>query len=380
MQFNIKDLKGHLPLSEYPWDSDIDKLLRWLQNKDSATRTFCFDIVMSCAYIDATVGIEKNLEICPNINNQYNAHLGFINLCSPCYESSQIWQYQKAVKPQSGALGKLSSEVLLKFIYKLSSDWEDVICIGGTGYADAALLHKNGSLILAEVKSAPLLTYPFVFKIPNKLNLQKHQKVTLTNSQLKICPSALYIHDKQIIPLGEVGSAGWPFRSLINFLVDIKNESFVKKAVATWKEARLAYSEKNKSNPFYYLANASGSPPLIAKSRDNWPSSQVISDSKTSAGMDRTDDIKKAVYQTLKIGITVADYKNVKTAIISNLPAIRHGVEYVTPFVDVWWGRKDNFIKKQDFYEIDSRNLRYLFDYIITLENLNLIGGKNNDS
>ena len=96
--------------------------------------------------------------------------------------------------------------------------------------------------------------------------------------------------------------------------------------------------------------------------------------------MDRTDDIKKAVYQTLKIGITVADYKNVKTAIISNLPAIRHGVEYVTPFVDVWWGRKDNFIKKQDFYEIDSRNLRYLFDYIITLENLNLIGGKNNDS
>lgn len=169
MKFKVEDLQGHPPLSEYPWDADIDKLLFWLQDKDSVTRTFCFDIIMSCAYIDATIGIEKSLETCPNINNKYNAHLGFINLCSPCYESTQVWQYQKAVKPQSGALGKLSSEILLKFIHKLSVNLKDVICMGGNGYADAALIHKNGSIILAEIKSAPLLTYPFVFKIPDNL-------------------------------------------------------------------------------------------------------------------------------------------------------------------------------------------------------------------
>ncbi len=380
MKFNIKNLKGHLPLSEYPWDKDIDKLLIWLQDKDSEIRTFCFDIIMSCAYIDATVGIEKNLEICHSIAHEYNAHLGFINLCSPCYESHQIWQYQKAAKPQSGALGKLSSEILLKFIYKLSCNLSDVICIGGTGYADAALIKKDGTIILAEIKSAPLLTYPFLFKIPEKSFIPNHQKLTLTNSQLKVCQSALYLHNKEIIPLGEVGASGWPFSPLVDFLINVKHESFIDKAVLSWVKAKKAYSEKDKLNPFYYLSNASGSPPVVAKSRDGWPSSQVISDSKTSAGMDRTDDIKKAIYQTLKIGIKVEDYDNVKTAIISNLPAMRHHGEYVLPFVDILWGRKCNFTKNHGLYEISGKKLNFLFDYIITLENFNFIDGANNDS
>lgn len=167
---------------------------------------------------------------------------------------------------------------------------------------------------------------------------------------------------------------------MVNFLIDTKNVLFVEKAVENWRQARKSYAEKNKTNQFYYLSNASGSPPLIAKTRDNWPSSQVISDSKTSAGMDRTDDIKKAIYQTLKIGITVADDANVKTAILSNLPAMRHGNEYVTPFSDVLWGKKNNFLKRHNSYEIDNSKLRYLFDYIITLENLNLMDETTNDS
>ncbi len=62
----------------------------------------------------------------------------------------------------------------------------------------------------------------------------------------------------------------------------------------------------------YYLANASGSPPKIAKDRDGWPKKESISDSKTSAGMDRTDDIKKGIYQSLKIGTNLKDDPSIR--------------------------------------------------------------------
>ena len=75
----------------------------WLLDKDSHIQAFCFDLIMSSAYIDATSGIEKSIEQCNKINGKYNSHLGFINLCSPCYTNSEKWSYQKAVKPQSGA-------------------------------------------------------------------------------------------------------------------------------------------------------------------------------------------------------------------------------------------------------------------------------------
>lgn len=374
MKFAIEDLNGRVPLAEYPWQNEVDKALNWLKNKDRFTRSFCFDVIMSCAYIDATSGIEKNLESCSSIANNYNAHLGFINLCSPCYEIAQTWQYQKAVKPQSGALGKLSSEIILKFIAELAPDLEKVQAIGGTECADAILWHKNGSVILAEVKSAPLLTYPFLFKIPTHVIKNQHQKIVLTSSQLKTCQSALYLHNQQMIPLGEMGVELWPFKPVIDFIVNPGNETLILQAIETWKVAKQAYTNKDKSNTLYYLANASGNPPLIAKTRDLWPQNQTISDSKTSAGMDRTDDIKKAIYQALKIGTQAADYQHIKTAIISNLPALRHGDDYVSPFIEMLWGLKKDLIQEHDFQGIRREKLRYLFDYIITLEDLNLKG------
>jgi hypothetical protein len=105
MSFDLTNIRGHEPLFDYPWRSEIDSLLVWLQNKDAHIQAFCFDLVMSAAYIDATSGLEKAIEQCDGIVEKYNAHVGFINLCSPCYVHKSIWSYQKAAKPQSGALG-----------------------------------------------------------------------------------------------------------------------------------------------------------------------------------------------------------------------------------------------------------------------------------
>ena len=51
MPFDIEKLEGRKPLIDYPWQSEVDKLLLWLQDKDSHIKAFCFDLVMSAAYL-----------------------------------------------------------------------------------------------------------------------------------------------------------------------------------------------------------------------------------------------------------------------------------------------------------------------------------------
>jgi len=192
-------------------------LLSWLKEQDSSRRAFCFDLIMSATYLDATSGLEKNIEACSNTPADYNAHLGFINLCSPCYSICGKWSYQKAAKT-------------------------------------------------------------------------------------------------------------------------------------------------------YYLANASGNPPKVASEKNSWPKLASISDSKTSAGMDRTDDIKKGIYQSLKIGTQLKSNPEFKTALISNLPAYRHGKEYVVPFINMYWGLEEDIKNIEGTQAIMLEDLRRVFDFIITLE------------
>lgn len=368
MTFEIENITGREPLADYPWRSEVDRLLNWLIDKDSHIQAFCFDLIMSAAYIDASSGVEKSIEQCNGINEKYNAHIGFINLCSPCFTNKEIWAYQKAVKPQSGALGKLSSEVILRFIEKLYPQLTEVIAVGGSEAADAVLKHENGMVILAEVKSAPLLTYPFLFELPDSCLKGDHEKVVITNSQLRACDSAIFLHGIGSIDLGKVGGDLWPFKPLVDFFIDEVNMPLIHHCINEWLSARDAYTNKDRQNRMYYLANASGSPPKIAKDRDGWPKSESISDGKTSAGMDRTDDIKKGIYQTFKIGTHVKGDPDIKTAIISNLPAYRHGAEYVSAFVNMLWGLEEDIEDVNGQKAIFSENLRRAFDFITTLE------------
>ncbi|KMP10717.1 hypothetical protein UR09_05440 [Candidatus Nitromaritima sp. SCGC AAA799-A02] len=362
---------GKEPLIDYPWYGEVDRLADWLKGQDTDVKCFAFDLIMSLAYIDATSGLERYLEYCPNAPNSYNLHLGFINLCSPCYEKTGKWVYQKAAKPQSGALGKLSSEVILRFILKLSKNLNAVTSIGGVDSVDAVLIHENGCKILAEVKSAPLITYPILLWETSCEAGKEHAKPNLTNSQFAELESALYLHEQAILPLGKPKDDLWPFKMAVEFITNSSNQTIMNSAANTWEKAKLAYMERNKGNPLYFLANASGNPPKIAKERDNWPGKESISDSKTSAGMDRTDDIKKGIYQVMKIGTIMKNLPEAhkyKTAIISNLPAYRHGEDYVNPFLNMLWGLESDLEQGKEGKFISIENLRRIFDFIITID------------
>jgi hypothetical protein len=176
------------------------------------------------------------------------------------------------------------------------------------------------------------------------------------------------MHNQLYIPLGQVKSEYWPFRPVAEYLENESNFKDIEKMFETWSEAKNAYASKNRDSSYFYLANASGGPPIIAKERDNWPAKESISDSKTSAGMDRTDDIKKGIYQSLKLGVSNYRNRNIETALISNLPALRHGSEYVDPFVNILWGEENSLIKDGDIEYLKKDDLRYIFDHLITLD------------
>lgn len=359
-EFNLKE-----PLIDYPWRDEAIKIIQFAKGKSEDFSAFLFDLCMSLAYIDSTSGIEKHIEYCHSCPGHFNGHLGFINLCGTCYEDGGKWHFQKATKPQSGAIGKLSSEMILKFVEILFDNFPETYSIGGTALADAMIVDKDGNQILAEVKSAPLLTYPLIVSIQGPF--ENHKKPILTNSQCKELDSALYLHDGFLIPLGKIKSELWPFKQVAEYLYDVSNSENVDKMFSTWMKTRDSYKNKDRESKYFYLANASGNPPTIAKEDFNWPNRESISDSKTSAGMDRTDDIKKGIYQVLKLGISNASNPRVKTALISNLPAYRHGEEYVNPFKDIMWGNENDLLKNNEIEYLRKQDLRYIFDYIITL-------------
>ncbi len=361
--FNLKE-----PLGDYPWKHEATRIIHWLKRQPFTFRPFVFDICMSLAYIDSTSGLEKHLQTCPSCPGNFNSHVGFINLCSPCFEQTGTWQYQKAAKPQSGALGKLSSEMILKFVEILFDEFTEVYSIGGTDIADAKLLHKDGKTILAEVKSAPLLTFPLLIKSHLELRLNEHDNCSLTTSQFRELESALYMHNKCFIGLGRIKEDNWPFKPMADFLINPENRNIIEQMFSTWSSAHQAYSQKDRESQYFFLANASGKPPKIAKVRDKWPPKESISDSKTSAGLDRTDDIKKGIYQVLKLGLKNKKNLNVETALISNLPAYRHGKEYVDPFIPVLWGTEDDIISEGETQYINRKRLRYIVDHLITLD------------
>ena len=362
---------GTEPLIAYPWKEHADDLIRWAKDKDAVHRAFAFDFLMSLAYVDTVPNLQKHFAFYPDLSDPYRIHLGFINLCAPLYMQNDAWHYQKAAKPQSGAIGKLTSEVILRFIEVLFSDLEKVRVIGGVGTADAVLTHNDGRVILCEVKASPLTTYPFLFSAPSGRKLVSLDK--LSRTQVQKLDSALYLHCDDVIPLGKPQDELWPFATAIPFITNSDNSTVVDCYVNTWRKIRSAYIKKDRESKFYYIANASGHPPKIAKDEFNWPAKESISDSKTSAGMDRTDDIKKGIYQTFKLGIEsnrAFKAHNIKTALISNLPAYRHGKGYVEPFYDIYWGFESSFVRKDSSqtYRCAASDLKRPFDYIIALE------------
>ncbi len=167
----------------------------------------------------------------------------------------------------------------------------------------------------------------------------------------------------------------------------IKNKEFISEYLDYWAISFNAYCTKDESKNIFWLTNACGKPPKLPR---DWAGGVTcISDEKTSVGMDRTDDIKKGIYQVLKLGVE-GKLKDTgwqcKVGILSNIHPARHFNVYLKPIKDLIWAIVDD--KDVEFAKDLDPNLPMynLFDGIITftdnyirdewiMDNLNMLQG-----
>ena len=299
----------------------------------------------------------------------------FVNVCPRCALEREPF-YHKAGKSQSANIGTATIKALILFIQEwfLLSD-SSLKVLKGEEPVDLCIVdEKTNTLLLAEVKSAPLLTLPLVV-IPEKADAEKNLHEVLTMNTLKGTDMG--------VALPEFTDRGWqmktipfsrPFDNTDTYFVEMMAElvgqdGFFVSYLSTWKTAFNTYSDKNKAEAIFWLTNGCGVPSPVPL---NWPDRagsgrETISDGKTSVGLDRTDDIKKGVYQLLKLRMTpiTQDY-TIKVAIVSNAHAARHHEEYIKPIENVMWleSDKDDVINTGDLP--DTTPVYNLFDGIVT--------------
>jgi hypothetical protein len=270
----------------------------------------------------------------------------FVNVCPRCaLEQSPV--YHKAGKSQSANIGAAAIKALILFIQEwFRSQDKDLLVFKGEEPVDLCILDQTRNiLLLAEVKSAPLLTLPLVI-IPDNASdeADTHESLTLglmQNSKLGILlpfRETTKWKTKTLLFNKRFDNSDTYFVKMLTLLV--KQPTFYKMYLTTWQAAFEAYSNRDKTTAIFWLTNGCGVPnpaPI------NWPDRtgsgrESISDGKTSVGLDRTDDIKKGVYQLLKLRLAPINQDfEVKVCIISNAHAARHEEEYIEPIANMMW-------------------------------------------
>ena len=304
----------------------------------------------------------------------------YVNAC-PRDAIGDRFYYHPANKLGSGMIGKHTAESLQLFYHMIfSRRGMDIKIFNAKEPMDAIMIDENTmNVLLLEIKASPLLTLPLSRKFERVVG-EGQDGIT----EMDHCTVTIEVIDRDLevlVPRKEGGvwvdryhtigrkrSEEWCFAGMSCLLGD--GGDFFTNYMDFWQAALDAYTTKSKSNIFWFT-NACGGPRKWLGGRKG----TTVSDSKTSVGMDRTDDIKKASYQMIKIGAekkTVPSTWTCTTAILSNIHAIRHNESLVRPVENVLWAEDDgnaarvgNSIRVGDLPK--DKRLYDLFDGMITL-------------
>ena len=342
-----------------------------------------FDLLISADYY-SYIG-HKGWFYCPEPTPTLYYH--FTNCC-PRHALENLFFFHPSAKPESGKIGSSTSRLLRAFynsILKKRGRKEKVL--KGSEPVDVIIVNEETNHILfGEIKSSPLLSLPLLMeseKLTDAIgnDLLEHEGNITINSILnqKIDLFVPVLADGKWCEshyafgcLEDLSDKFWGYRSMIDLFE--RDSEFLKVYYSFWNEAFTRYFPKNPDS-IYWLTNGCGSPnPIPAW----WPKSksgdgsgfESISDSKTSVGMDRTDDIKKGIYQVLKLGSEGKPYSSkwhFTVGIISNINATRHFKDYLESLKDIIW-TNDNTGKSNKAGDLNPEHPLYnLFDGIVSL-------------
>jgi len=278
--------------------------------------------------------------------------LPFVNCC-PEHALEGDFIFHKSSKPTSAKIGQATTRILLLFYQELFKRFgKEIVVLKATEPADAIFYNAaSKKIFLGEIKSSPLLTMPLSMHCEPLTTFDKDGSIVELQHEATNNPYILNNTINIILPVKrenkweseyfELGSKtnntddSFAYNGLNTLL---SNNDFVNKYLKYWMASFSAYCTKDDSTNIFWLTNACGKPSNLP---DDWTGGVTcISDEKTSVGMDRTDDIKKGIYQVLKLGAE-GKLKNTgwdcKVGIISNIHPARHFNVYLKPIKDLIW-------------------------------------------
>ena len=308
--------------------------------------------------------------------------LPFVNCC-PIHALEGRFVFHKSSKPTSAKIGQATTRVLLLFYKAMFKAYGlDIDVLKATEPADTIFIDNiNKSVFFGEIKSSPLLTLALSMNcealttydtegniIPTPHKPMDNPYITRNNLYLivpKKNEDGVWI--PEFFSIGSKRSNTDDEFAYKGILRLIEDEVFLNTYLEYWSKSYVAYSKKLESDNIFWLTNACGKPSNLPY---DWKGGVTcISDEKTSVGMDRTDDIKKGIYQVLKLG---SEGKNVESAvkykvgIVSNIHPVRHFDVYLKPIKDLIWTitEKKNITLAKELPP--EQPIYNLFDGIIT--------------
>jgi hypothetical protein len=237
------------------------------------------------------------------------------------------------------------------------------------------------TVFFSEIKASPLVTLPLATesqRLVDETQTITHQATSHTalwgSSLMMLMPTP---HTEgwrsALVPIGSKKDADdleWAYRGFVELLE--ADRTFFERYHQFWIDALACYGESTPSSPNFWLTNGCGQPsprPAAWPKRIAGTGYESVSDGKTSVGMDRTDDIKKATYQMLKLGAEgrpSAKY-DYKVGLVSNIHAVRHFTDYVEPVNDIVW-TFDESGKVRNAQDLPPHTPLYnLFDGVVAL-------------
>lgn len=341
-----------------------------------------FDLFVAISYY--AVVTNTGWLYCPQTSPLLIYNFG-ANACSRCLLAGEF-HYHPASKPPSGAIGRITRRLLCVFLACLFERNDKSIKVYIASEPVDVIVYDEAAktVLLAEAKAGPLSVLPLAAVTETQTqndeagNVVFRPHVGTDNTSLASASLSIMLPiadstdgtdwNVKLLPLSPINNSdrpAWAREQVRRVLVD--DEVNLRVYFQFWLRAYAAYGNERKDpiDTVFWLTGACGAPkPKPA----HWPEGKTVSDSKTTVGMDRTDDIKKATYQVLKIATAAKPRTSyfVKTALISNIHAVRHYEAYLQDFQDVVWAQDETRLAKTAGELPPSKSLYNLFDGILS--------------
>jgi len=291
----------------------------------------------------------------------------YVKACPRCATLGRV-VHVESHKPGSDTIGRIAAKTLGVLLSTLSR-WT-----GGTWQVrqtsqqvfDAdMLLATTETFALCEVKASPLVAFPLLALLERELQrdgregerrrIARHRKTDLPLS--KAGEVSLYLpHVSRQYNLGAPTGADYPIhRFHTRYAHDTQ---VVWNIIEAWQLLYEGYERKwsqGEDTRLRWLTFGCGG---------------RVDDSKNNPGIDRTDDIKKGIYQMLKLGEHFAGQCKkgaIQVVLLTNVHAVRHHDNYLSGLEDMVWTHEQLLVATEnpDWRKVRVDDLVNLYDAAI---------------